>query len=68
MKMFLTEDEWYPVLGFSTEDRPYLRQLSVEASPELVKEWKEALLVFEAVQEKIAKLPTTKIPPTENLW
>ena len=68
MKMFLTEDEWYPVYGFSTEDRPYLRQLSVEVSPELIQEWKEALDAFEKIQEKIAKLPTTKIPPTENLW
>ena len=66
MKMFLTEDEWYPVLGFSTEDRPYLRQISVDVSTELLQEWKEALLFFEAVQEKLAKLPKTKIERTET--
>ena len=68
MRMFLTEEEWYPVHGLSNEDRPYLRQLVVDVPPELVSEWKEALQLFEAIQEKLARLPKTKIPATENLW
>ena len=68
MKMFLTRDEWYPVYGLSNEDKTYLRQFAVDVSPELVEEWKEAGQLFEAIQEKLSRLPTTRIEPTENLW
>lgn len=68
MKMFLTKDEWYPVYGFSKEDKPYLRQLVVDVSPELVEEWKEAEQLFDAIQDKLSKLPTTTVEPTEKLW
>lgn len=68
MKMFLTRDGRYPVYGLSEEDKPYLRQLVVDVSPELLKEWMEAEAVFEAVQEKLYKLTATVIAPTEKLW
>ena len=68
MKMFLTMDEWYPVYGLSNEDKPYLRQFAVDVSSEFVEEWKEAEQLFEAIQAKLSKLPTTRIEPTEKLW
>jgi hypothetical protein len=68
MKMYLTEDEWYPVYGLTEEDRPYLTQSVVDVPPELLKEWLEATEWFEAVQEKLSKLPTTVIKPTERVW
>ena len=68
MKMFLTTDEWYPVYGFSKEDKPYLRQLVVDVPQELVDEWLEAEQLFDAVQEKLSKLPKTTVEPTERLW
>lgn len=68
MKMFLTTDEWYPVYGLSEIDKPYLSQKVVDVSPEFVEEWKEVEKLFEVVQEKLSKLPTTIIEPTEKLW
>lgn len=68
MKMYLTRDEWYPVYGLSEEDKPYLRQLVVDVSPELLKEWMEAEKIFDAVQEKLSKLKATVVPPTEKIW
>jgi len=68
MKMFLTRDEWYPVYGLSEEDRHYLRQLVVDVSPELLKEWLEAEQLFESVQEKLSKLKATVVEPTEKVW
>lgn len=68
MKMFLTTDEWYPVYGLSTKDRPYLNQLAVDVPPELLEEWLGALQLFEAVQEKLDKLPYTRVKAIEKLW
>lgn len=68
MRMFLTTDELYPVYGLSELDKPYLSQKVVDIPPELVEEWKEAEQLFEAIQEKLSRLPTTRIEPTEKLW
>ena len=68
MKMYLTKDEWYPVYGLSNEDRPYLTQEVVDVTPELFEEWQKAEEAFEAVQEKLCKLKTTVIKPTEKVW
>jgi hypothetical protein len=68
MKMYLTKDEWYPVYGLSNEDRPYLTQEVVDVAPELFEEWQKAEEAFEAVQEKLYKLKTTVIKPTEKVW
>lgn len=68
MRMFLTTDEWYPVYGLSELDKPYLYQKVVDVPSELVEEWKEAEQLFEVIQEKLSRLPTTRIEPTEKLW
>jgi hypothetical protein len=67
VKMYLTNDEWYPVYGLSTENRYYLTQYVVDVSEEMLEKVKKLEKDFEEMQTVLEKLPKVKILPFERV-
>ncbi len=66
MKMYLDEDEWYPVLTLRKERFVYLTDSEVEVDTNIMEEYNRIMDEFHALQDVLNKLPTTKIKPTEK--
>jgi hypothetical protein len=66
MKMYLDEDEWYPVLTLREERYAWMTELEVEVDANIMEEYNRIMDEFDALQDILNKLPTTKIKPTEK--
>jgi hypothetical protein len=66
MKMYLEQDEWYPVYTLNVDKRAYLPSYEVELDQNLMDEYQRIMDEFDAFQEILHKLPTKKIAPTKT--
>jgi len=66
MKMYLNEDEWYPVYTLRDDKLTYLPSYEVEVDPDIMKAYRRIMDEFSDLQEILLKLPTTKIEPINN--
>jgi hypothetical protein len=66
MKMYLDEDEWYPVLTLRKERYAWMTDSEVEVDANIMEEYDRIMDEFDALQTVLNKLPITKIKPTEK--
>lgn len=67
MKMYINEEEWYPVFTLAkNRGSVSLLAYAVEVDQNVAEEYKRIMDEFDALQDILSKLPTTKIEPTKT--
>ena len=56
MKVYLDEQEWWPVYELFEDEDDCWSTTIIEVPEELYREYREAVRVFEAIQDKIIKI------------
>ncbi len=66
MKMYLDEDEWFPVLTLREKQYTYLTDTAVEVDQNILEEYKRIMDEFDALQDILNKLPKSRVEATEK--
>jgi hypothetical protein len=66
MKMYIDEDEWYPVLTLRKKRYTYLTDTAVEVDQNFLDEYKRIMDEFDALQDILNKLPKSRVEATEK--